>query len=384
VSYQQRSRFYDRAGQLTPYVCTPVGEALFLVLTQDRNVGRSLFLKRSRGEIGLLSRAVALVMSTLGDEGIKDRHFLDVGANIGTTTVPAMLDYPFAKALCFEPEPRNALTLRLNLVLNAIEERATALEVAVSNRKGTSELVVYPDQGGKHWIATDSEKREQRGDDTAVLEVQTVSLDELAAEGVVEPDAVGLVWIDAQAHEGHILEGASSLVERGVPVVFEWDPSGLDQFGDREAVQAIIKECYTHFIDLRASHSSKRPAFQLRPAAQLGKHARRFLGSGARNFTDVLVLRLERDDVPEDLDIRQLLRREGALKRRNAGSRSSTGLVRELISGLGEPDQGRGSGPGTQPPRKRRATAAQGRKPQRRKKASGPRRQKRGKQSSGQ
>jgi FkbM family methyltransferase len=368
VSYQQRSRFYDRAARLTSYVSTSVGEALFLVLTQDQNVGRSLFLKQSRGEIGVLSRAVALVEATLGDEGIKGRSFLDVGANIGTTTVPAMLDHPFATAVAFEPEPRNALTLRLNLVLNGIEERATALEVALSNRSGTSELVVYPDQGGKHWIAADSDKLKTRDDDTAVVEVRTVTLDELAAEGVVEPDGVGLLWIDAQAHEGHILEGASCLVERGVPVVIEWDPSGLDRLGDRGTLEAIIEEHYTHFIDLRASHDPKGPAFELRPAVGLGGYAERFLEPGGRNFTDILMLRLSGGDVPADLDIRRLLQREGALKRRSPGGRSRMELLRELISALDELDGDEPQGP--RPKGKRRATTQQ-RKPAKKRRAPG-------------
>ena len=324
---------------MTSYVSAPVGEALFLVLTEDQNVGRSLFLKQTRGEIGVLSRAVALVTGILGDEAIEGQHFLDVGANIGTTTVPAMLDHPFAAALAFEPEPRNALTLRLNLVLNGIEDRTTALDVALSNRSGTAQLVVYPDQGGKHWLADDDDKLEQRSGDTTVTEVRTTTLDELTAEGIVNPRRVGMLWIDAQAHEGQILAGASGLTERGVPVVIEWDPLKLDRIGDREALQTILEGHYTHFIDLRASDDPKGLPFELRETAALGEYADRFLEPGGQNLTDILTLRLKRD-VPADLDIRKLLQRQGALKPRSPESRSRMELLRELIAGLDELDGG--------------------------------------------
>ena len=67
---------------------------------------------------------------------LKDTEFLDVGANIGTTTVSALLHGPFASAICFEPERQNLVDLRLNLLLNGLEDRATAIGVALSDQSG--------------------------------------------------------------------------------------------------------------------------------------------------------------------------------------------------------------------------------------------------------
>ena len=44
---------------------------------------------------------------------------------------------------------------------------------------------------------------------------------ELTQLGGQVADAVGLVWIDTEGHEGHVLAGAASLVDRGVPIVLE-------------------------------------------------------------------------------------------------------------------------------------------------------------------
>jgi FkbM family methyltransferase len=341
-------RFYDQAAAMTSYVSTNAGSASYLVRTEDKNLGRTLFMKEGRGEIGVLARAVALVTSTKGEEALAGRQFLDVGANIGTTTVPAIMDHRFARAVALEPEPQSLLTLRLNLLLNGLEERATALGAAVSNHSGTSKLVVNPHRGGESWIATDDDRLERRDEDTGVVDVPTVTLDELAADGVFDPDDVGLLWIDAQAHEGHILEGASCLVERGVPVVFEWDPKALDQLGDRGKLQDAVAEHYTQFIDLRASHDTGGPAFEARPAKGLEDYAQPFLEPDGRNISDILVLRLDRATA-DDLDVKAELENRGALKL--TGGRQTPAkadLVEELA---GTDDDGGGTG------RKARAAA---------------------------
>ena len=335
VSLQRRSTFYDRAAKMTSYVAASAGDATFLVMTRDQNVGKSLFLKQSRGEMGVLARAVALVGGMLGNEAIEGRDFLDVGANIGTTTVTALMEHPFARAMAFEPEPQNLLTLKLNLLLNGVDDRATAHEVALSNENGTAELVVYPDQGGKHWLAADGEELSAQGDGASVVEVRTVTLDQLAADGVIDPERAGLLWMDAQAHEGHILGGASALVERGVPVVIEWDPPELDKRGDMPLLQGVAQEHYTHFIDLRASHDPDAPPFETRPVTRLAEYSEPFLEPEGRNFTDLLVLRLE-DDAADGLDIRRLLAREGALKQRSPEGRAGAALLKEAAAELDE------------------------------------------------
>src|SRR5205807_3496136 len=65
------------------------------------------------------------------------------------------------------------------------------------------------------------------------------------------------------------------------------------EFGNRRAVEEIVGEHYTHFIDLRRGLDPARPRFELRPGATLGAYAEEFGEPGSRNFTDILVLSLE-------------------------------------------------------------------------------------------
>jgi FkbM family methyltransferase len=289
----QRDRFYGRAARMTSYLSVETSDGVYLVRAQDQNVGRSLFVKQGRGEMRTVKRAVSLVKEAFGEDAVGGRQLLDVGANIGTSTISALRDQGFGSAICFEPEPRNVLTLRLNLLLNGLEDRVQVLPVAVSNASGTAQLMVDPEAGGENWIATDSQRMALETGAAAPMTVPTVSLDQLVEDGTIDPTGVGLLWMDAQAHEGHILEGAGRLVELGVPIALEWDPIALEKLGNRGGVETAVAEHYTHFIDLRPSVDPDRASFQLRSAKELKDFGDGSEGPGGRAFTDLVVMRLK-------------------------------------------------------------------------------------------
>lgn len=318
---EKRLAFYDRAERMTPYLGTHVGQGVYIVRTRDKNVGRSLFASGGRGEMNVLSRALTALEGIFGAEAIEGKTFVDVGANIGTTTVPAVLDHGFARAVALEPEKENHRVLRLNVLLNDLDDRVITLCQAASNEDGTAELIVNPEQGGKHWIATDDAKKSGMAADDDAFEVETVTLDALARAGVLDPDQVGLLWMDAQAHEGHILEGAAELTGRGVPIVLELDPKGLAKRGDRGKLEEILKRDYTHFAGMRANPDGG-PKFSLRAVAELPEYAERYLDpKRGGSTTDILLLRLADDEVPE-VELTQLMSLASST-RREAESRAN-------------------------------------------------------------
>jgi FkbM family methyltransferase len=284
----ERAEIFDRAAAYTDYLCVHVDGARLLVKTEDRHVGRATFTKQGRGDAKILSRCVSAVQGLAGANAIEGKTFVDVGANIGSTTIPALLVHPFGAAIALEPEPENFVTLRLNLVLNGLEERVTAFQAAASNAVGELELVVDRSRSGKHRVAG-AEARARARD--ATMSVPAVTLDSLAGDVLASPDDVGLVWMDAESYEGHILEGAMELTHRGIPLAFEWDPKGLDRSGGREKIEEIVGESYTHFVDMRRYGEGEGASFQLRPVSELLSFER--IGpKGKLHFTDILVLRL--------------------------------------------------------------------------------------------
>jgi len=288
----RRRAYFDAAGAYTPYLATAAGGALFLVKTEDKHIARSLFSKQGRGELGVLARAVKAIEGLLGKGAIAETTLVDVGANIGTTTVPALLSHGFGAAVALEPEPANVRLLRLNALLNDVEDRVTVLPVAASNQVGSSELFVDRSRGGKHWLATDRGKLAPKQSSDALIEVETVTLDHLVATGVLEPERIGLIWMDAEAHEGHILDGASSLLSRGIPLVLEWNPVILSRLGDPGLLERAITGEYTHVATLHRDRARGRPSFPLWPVGELRSFGEWFL-EYETNKTDVLVLRLD-------------------------------------------------------------------------------------------
>ena len=306
--------FFDRAAEYSPYLAVAAGGALFLVKTVDKHIARSLFSKQGRGEFAVLGRAVAAIEGLQGAKAVTNRVFVDVGANIGTTTIPALRSHGFSTALAIEPEPENFQVLRLNILLNGLEEQVISLPVAVSNKVGRSELVVNRERGGKHRIATALTKlnRKESGPETTIVTVETVTLDHLVEAGVIDPEDTGLLWMDAEAHEGHILEGASRLLERGTPLVLEWNPSNLDRVSGRDKIQRAVAENYTHFACMQRNREPEQPNYPLEGVDHLSEYAERFLGTSGSPKTDILVLRLEHDRAPGSKSLDAVLKRSPA------------------------------------------------------------------------
>lgn len=210
----------------------------------------------------VLDRALRL----LADHGADPAGstFVDVGANIGTTTVTAVRRHRFAAAVALEPEPGNFRVLGLNLAANRIESRVSALQVAASDRAGEARLRLSTRSSGEHELAPSG----QAGGD-AEIAVRVVTLDGLAREGTIEPEKVGLLWVDAAGAEASVLAGASVLLARRVPVVVAVRPTLPGWPGARAGLVRLLGG-YTHFADVRL----RRPRVAADLPALLGSLAR--------------------------------------------------------------------------------------------------------------
>jgi FkbM family methyltransferase len=238
-----RKAIFSKASEFTPYLAVEAEELLFFVATDDTGVGRPLFVKRSRQDMRHLGTAVGL-LAQLGLRSAEST-FVDVGANIGTTTVTALRRYQFARAVALEPEPGNFGILRLNLVANNIESVVTALQVAVSDGEGEERLVLSATSSGRHTLAPAVPE-----EPATTTIVPAVTLDGLVARGVIDPDGVGLLWIDAPFHEAKVLAGASTLLDDGVPLVMAVHARGESWPETRDSLLRLLAD-YSDFAELR-------------------------------------------------------------------------------------------------------------------------------------
>jgi FkbM family methyltransferase len=198
------------------------------------------------------------------------RVFVDVGANIGTTSLAA-IRAGASRVIAVEPAPANVSSLRLTIADNGLSERVELVEAAASDRDGTVRLDLSPANSGDHRVRVERAHE----DATESVEVPARTLDSL----VEDPDRVGLVWADVQGHEAHVLAGAERLA--GVPWVVEYWPYGLERAGSLERLHELVGERFARFVDLRVGGGE-------RPAAQVAALAGRY--GGVQGFTDLLLL----------------------------------------------------------------------------------------------
>ncbi len=237
-----RRRFLESAESFTPYVVAERREGTFVLPVHG---AAKLFANPRRTEFVVLARA----LQTLREHGsgTNGGTIVDVGANIGTTVVPALVLHGFERGVAIEPDPENRKVLRASLALSGVDEQVAVVGAAASSGPGEASFTRKRWSGGKHRIGA-GRLRDDPAQVSDLIRVETVSLDQLAEQGVIDADTVSLLWLDVQGHEGEVLEGASSLLRRRVPVVFALRPRELSR---PEVLAELLGRHYDTLVDLR-------------------------------------------------------------------------------------------------------------------------------------
>jgi FkbM family methyltransferase len=224
-------------------VLCDLGDVRFFVDPADRVVGAWLMWhgEWQRREI---DQAIAVLAAS--GRLPADAVFVDVGANIGTHTVYALNSGRFARAVAFEPEPRNARLLAMNIEANGFANTVTVVPKACGEAAGVASLHLHPRNKGAHAIGVppSDDGREQ-------LDVPIVRVEDALGElGLL--DKVGLVWIDVEGHEPQVLRGLGSLLARRVPIAFEYTPQRYGGAGRRDLV-GLLGAHYSTWHSLHAA-----------------------------------------------------------------------------------------------------------------------------------
>jgi FkbM family methyltransferase len=246
-----RELFFRGARRFTPALVAETNGMRFHVKTYDRALGLRTFANGPPEQ-----ETMALALAVLGGRGEAakpaDSTFLEIGANIGTATITALGEGGFRDAICFEPLPENYALLLDNLAANGFSERAKAMPLALSDHDGQADFEISPNNSGDGRVRAADAAGAGAFDEASrqVVAVELAKLDSLCERGVLDLGEVGLTWIDAQGHEGHILAGAQKLLDSGIPVVTEFWPYGLNRSGGREALVEAIRSNYGTIVDL--------------------------------------------------------------------------------------------------------------------------------------
>src|SRR5499427_9422442 len=230
-------------------VLCELGDVRFFVDPSDRVVG-AWQRREIDAAVEVLSAAQRLPANAV---------FVDVGAHIGTHTIYALRTGRFARAIAFEPEPRNADLLVRNLEANGLSHAAVIVPKAAGAAPGAAVLHLHPRNTGAHAIGEPPSV-----DGQARLDVPVVRVDDELARLGVPLEAVGLAWVDVEGYEPKVLDGLAKLMARAVPITFEFTPSRYAT----ESKQRLVARLAAHYTTV---HSLGR----LDPAAPIGTLAAR-------------------------------------------------------------------------------------------------------------
>lgn len=189
--------------------------------------------------------------------GIKPRsggYFLDIGANIGTTSIWVSRNIrPQMQVISFEPDPANYQLLEINRILNACTEM-TIENLALSDKQGTAGLVTCSGNSGQSRIVTDG----LSGNGQKASVVRTVRLDEYLRERNIEPQQIQYIWIDTEGHEPFVLAGMTGLLQKKkIPVFMEFSPDMMDEKNFVVLYQSL-KPVYSRCVAFRANDGHMR------------------------------------------------------------------------------------------------------------------------------
>ena len=214
------------------------------VIPSDSVIGASLLTHGSFEE-----KEVKTVRDFLTTEyGFTAKQFIDIGANIGTHLIYALRTGLFDYGVAFEADPTNYDLLVRNIRHNTLDERSRAFHIAITNRAGTITLEQAPDNLGDHRIRIDGPQLSYNyynEDNRKTVCLASESLDNLDAEHQLTIDSNSLLWLDVQGHEGHVLEGARSLIERKRIkfLVTEFWPYGLQRSSGKHKIFDFLPRC---------------------------------------------------------------------------------------------------------------------------------------------
>ena len=207
------------------------------------------------------------------------RAMIDIGANVGTTSIPRVLLGDFSFVYAIEPDPANYACLVRNVVGSGLRGLVLPDRVAIGDTTG--EMTLRSLKSGTHHLVT---RASDIGDAERVA-VPCLTLDAWVDRMAIRLADVAFVKSDTQGWDARVLAGASRvLAHKHIAWQIEFSPAMLERSGRSiEQVYRLLEQHFTHFIDLRNESGA-----HVRPTSALCE-ALAYVGKGERTYTNVLL-----------------------------------------------------------------------------------------------
>lgn len=257
-------------------VLADCGLEKFIVNTSDKEIGRHCYYFQKAFDVEKLETALNLL-----PQSQMKRTLVDIGANIGTICIHAVINDLVERCIAFEPEPNNFRLLLANLALNGVEDKVDAYNFALSDGSTSFlEFELSPDNFGDHRVKTAHFEGRQNEQMRNTIRVDAKNLDDCLTGCDLKSF---FLWMDTQGFEGFVLAGAKRITSQNVPFVTEFWPYGMERTGGYELlVNSVIKSQYKTIIDLT------NPNVKMECSVETFKRLKDSLGSEG-NFADLLI-----------------------------------------------------------------------------------------------
>lgn len=187
------------------------------------------------------------------------KTWLDIGANIGTTTVA--LAASGCRVVAVEPSPRNVSLLRFNTTSNGLTERVEIVEAAIID--GVDDAVDFTEgaaHGMGHLAVESSQSRR----------VPAMNIEGLLAKVGLDARQVAAVWCDVEGAEGFVIQSGAGLWSAGVPLFAELVPGHLERFTSIPTVVSLLRQHFSSFVsasdlEVLGADARERPIGELTP-----------------------------------------------------------------------------------------------------------------------
>lgn len=230
------------------FVLANTSNGYFAVSAGDLEIGRATYVYSNPYDYDKFSKAVYLL-----PESFSRINLVDVGANIGTICIPAVRSKLFSAAIAVEPEPINYNLLSANIYLNGLQECITRLNYAASENNFKPLIFELSESNlGDHRVRLNGFIADGHFNESTrkVITVNSMILNDILTDNFSSINT--FINIDTQGFEGHVLAGASKVIEREIPLLIEFWPYGLRRVdGYEKLFNCLKKSTYKYLVDMR-------------------------------------------------------------------------------------------------------------------------------------
>ena len=228
--------------------CTTVDGISYIATSKDRAIMPQMYVFRQNfvaDEIKAFYQLSKKYYYFNETEQTGGGYFLDLGANIGTTCIYFKKKFnDQLKILAFEPDPTNYMLLKINLMLNHVDNDSIAERLGLGAEKSEQLMHINLKNPGNNSIYPDNA-------DLPTVKINIVSLDDYIFKNSINCNEIKYIWIDTEGFEAQVILGAKHLIsENSIPIFMEFNPTAWDKTDVYDELIEFLEKCYKSYISI--------------------------------------------------------------------------------------------------------------------------------------